>query len=331
MAYTLNSAKDSQGNEHEFVRNFQERMPEILAYKREHGGDLEGAYGAVTGVPWPAGRSVKLKDGQPEMTKDRTVKSVLGKYVAAPAAIGLTAAFAPGALPAVGKAMLGGSKLASIAGVTKAAGLARTGINLARNPSVGGLISAGTDIASANAAPGSRMAGITDMIAPAGAAIRGATQQAAENRAAQQSASVSGVGVDREALRNMGTASYIAGSGQRDPFDPFAGLGTFAGRYTPPTARGTRKQSPAEMAFAKAMQDELLKRQAAGESLTTSGIQDPGTMERIGEYAGPGMAILDAFLQSRSRRTPAAAPEAADSSFLAPSRGTSRPFSNIQF
>lgn len=107
MGYTLNSAKDALGNEQLFMEAFSRAAPEILAYKQQHGGDLEGAFQKVTGTPWPAGRSVKLNDGVPEMTKDRTVKSVLGKYVAAPAALGATAAFAPGLLPAVGKGIAG--------------------------------------------------------------------------------------------------------------------------------------------------------------------------------------------------------------------------------
>lgn len=108
MAYTINSAKDASGQEQLYMELFNRLAPQIQAYKQQHGGDLEGAFGAVTGTPWPSGRSVKLgKGGVPEMTKDRTVKSVLGKYVAAPAAIGATALFAPAALPAVGKALAG--------------------------------------------------------------------------------------------------------------------------------------------------------------------------------------------------------------------------------
>jgi len=111
MGYTLNSAKDSQGNEQLFMELFNRQRPQIEAYKQQHGGDLEGAFGTVTGTPWPSGRSVKISHGQPEMTKDRTVKSVLGKYVALPAALAATAAFAPGAIPALAHAV-GGSAMA---------------------------------------------------------------------------------------------------------------------------------------------------------------------------------------------------------------------------
>lgn len=105
MSYTINSAKDSKGDEQLYMEVFNRLAPQIQQYKQQHGGDLEGAFGAVTGTPWPDGRSVKMSHGVPEMTKDRTVKSVLGKYVALPAAVAATAAFAPAALPALGHAM----------------------------------------------------------------------------------------------------------------------------------------------------------------------------------------------------------------------------------
>lgn len=107
MAYTLNSKPDSRGDEHLYVADFNARLPAIEAYKRQHGGDYEHAYQAVTGKPWPAGRSVKVKNGVGEMTADRTFKSVLGKYVAAPAAVAATAAFAPAVLPAIGHTVAG--------------------------------------------------------------------------------------------------------------------------------------------------------------------------------------------------------------------------------
>lgn len=104
MSYTLNSAKDASGQEQLYMEVFNRLSPQIQQYKQQHGGDLEGAFGAVTGTPWPSGRSVKISHGVPEMTKDRTIKSVLGKYVALPAAIGATAMFAPAALPAIAHA-----------------------------------------------------------------------------------------------------------------------------------------------------------------------------------------------------------------------------------
>lgn len=90
MAYRVGSGKDARKEkgftEQDFLDRFRKRQSEIEDYKNTHGGDLEGAYQAVTGEPWPSGRSVKIKNGVPQMTKDRTVKSVLGKYVVPAAA-----------------------------------------------------------------------------------------------------------------------------------------------------------------------------------------------------------------------------------------------------
>ena len=101
MAYTINSAKDAGGNEDLYLQDFIQNQDQIQSYKNSHGGALEDAYQAVTGRPWPKGRSVKVGKNGAEMTKDRTAKSIIGKYLAAPAAIGATAVFAPGALPAL--------------------------------------------------------------------------------------------------------------------------------------------------------------------------------------------------------------------------------------
>ena len=118
MPYQVNTAKDSAGNEHEFVAEFIRRQREIQAYKAKHGGDLESAFQAVTGVPWPKGRSVKIgRGGVPEMTKDRTLKSVLGKYVAPIGAAALTGLTLGGAAPTFG--LFGGG-----AGGTAGAGAA---------------------------------------------------------------------------------------------------------------------------------------------------------------------------------------------------------------
>ena len=129
MAYTVGSAKDARQDkgftEADVLGRFVARQAEIEAFKRKYGGDLENAYQRVTGEAWPAGRSVKIKNGRAEMTKDRTLKSVALKYVAAPAAIAATAAFAPGALPAIGHALASGATAAGHAvGIGSAAGTA---------------------------------------------------------------------------------------------------------------------------------------------------------------------------------------------------------------
>ena len=107
MPYTPNAARDSVGDERRFMQRFQQHQAAIVAYKQRYGGDLEGAYRAVTGESWPSGRSVKIKNGIAEMTKDRTVKSVLGKYIAGPAAVIGASIFAPQLLPSIGKAIAG--------------------------------------------------------------------------------------------------------------------------------------------------------------------------------------------------------------------------------
>lgn len=110
MAYQLNSKSDSRGDEQLYMELFNRLRPQIETYKKQRGGDLEGAFQKVTGQPWPSGRSVKISHGVPEMTTDRTFKSVLGKYVL-PAALGAAAVFAPAILPTLGKfAMKGGVK-----------------------------------------------------------------------------------------------------------------------------------------------------------------------------------------------------------------------------
>ncbi len=105
MGYTINSAKDSTGNEHLYVADFERNRAAIEAYKRQRGGDYEGAYRAITGRQWPDGRSVKFSNGRVELTKDRTVKSVMGKYVLP---IGAAVA-APFVLPAVFGGAAGGA------------------------------------------------------------------------------------------------------------------------------------------------------------------------------------------------------------------------------
>lgn len=140
MGYTIGSGKDSRHDpgftEQDFLARFQARQPEIVAYKKTHGGDLEGAYQAVTGEAWPTGRSVKVHgNGRAELTKDRTTKSVLGKqillpaamaaggYFAAPAIAGMLAGSAGAGAGAAGGSLIGAGGTASGVG----AGLAGLG------------------------------------------------------------------------------------------------------------------------------------------------------------------------------------------------------------
>jgi hypothetical protein len=124
MEYKINSGKDSQGDEQLFLDDFNKNRVAIDAAKRQFGGDLESAYQRVTGKPWPAGRSVKISGGRPIMTKDRTVKSVLGKYVLPAAAMALTAGGAAGLGPLAGLfgTAAGGAGTAAAGGSTLLAG-----------------------------------------------------------------------------------------------------------------------------------------------------------------------------------------------------------------
>ena len=118
-----------QSGEAQFLAFFTQRRPEIEAYKRQHGGDLEGAFQRVTGTPWPEGRSVKIHDGVPEMTKDRTVKSVLGKYVAPIGAGALTALTLGGAAPALA-GLFGGGGAAAGGAAAGGAGATAAGLTV---------------------------------------------------------------------------------------------------------------------------------------------------------------------------------------------------------
>jgi hypothetical protein len=104
----------------QYLQVFNQNLPAILAYKKAHGGDLEGAFQAVTGKPWPSDRSVKLNNGRGEITADRTVKSVLGRYVAPIGAAALTAATLGGATPLMGSIF--GSELGAGEAATTLAG-----------------------------------------------------------------------------------------------------------------------------------------------------------------------------------------------------------------
>jgi hypothetical protein len=125
--------------ERQLLALFNAKLPAIQAYKTSRGVDYETAFQAVTGTPWPANRSVKLTKGKGEITADRTVKSVLGRYVAPIAAGAATALTLGGAAPTFG--LLGGGAGATGA---SAAGAGATGA---------GITAAGAGAAGAGAAP----------------------------------------------------------------------------------------------------------------------------------------------------------------------------------
>lgn len=126
------SYKPSSPEEQAFMQDFMSNMPAIQQFQAKYPKEsLEGAYQKVTGKPWMGGRSVKMHNGQPEMTKDRTVKSVLGKYVA-PAALGAASIFAG---PEI-MALLGSGGGAGAAGGTTAAA---SGAAASSIPTIAGL------------------------------------------------------------------------------------------------------------------------------------------------------------------------------------------------
>lgn len=303
MAYTINSAKDSQGNEQEFLDAFNQNLPAIAAYKQANGGDLEGAFQAVTGTPWPAGRSVKLKGNVGEMTKDRTVKSVLGKYVL-PIAAGVAAPFVLPALLGGGASAAGASGLMADVGATMAVpGTVGTAAGLGTTAATvggGGLLSTiGKKVASA---AGSKLLGT------AGAALTGNAKQDAANR---------GVGLEasdnQETLRQSGARDDLAARNDAwKKLNETAYLQQYGG-YTPPTLNmgsggthqladfGLAPKAPnaAQLAGADALQLEVMKRLQGGAPAPYT--QDPkllkpGLMEKVGNWAGPALTVASDYI-----------------------------------
>lgn len=112
MPYSLQSPDEQQQ-----MTDFTAHLPAIRAFKARYPKESwEGAYFKVTGREFLPGRSVKISGrGVPEMTKDRTVKSVLAKYVAPIGAGALTALTFGGAAPTLGSLFgMGGSAAASV-------------------------------------------------------------------------------------------------------------------------------------------------------------------------------------------------------------------------
>lgn len=171
--------------EHAYLALFSQHQAEILAYKQQHGGDLEGAFAKVTGVPWPENRSVKMSNGAPEITADRTVKSVLGRYVA-PIAAGALGGFGLAGMGPLGGVLGGGGAAADMgAGSTVVPASVGTG---------GGVPSIGAGFGVAGAAKGASLADKTlgatrstadiarDIISAGGVAAAGGAEVAAGNR-----------------------------------------------------------------------------------------------------------------------------------------------------
>lgn len=151
MGYTIGSAKDAVQTpgqtEQDYMNLFNKNDAAIWQYHKQTGAPLEDSFQAVTGRPWPAGRSIKWVGGTKgnsgngfEFTKDRTVKSVLGKYIAGPAAYGTAIALTGGAASPLlfglgggaaagtgsGAGLLSGAAIPSTVGATSLAAVAPT-------------------------------------------------------------------------------------------------------------------------------------------------------------------------------------------------------------
>lgn len=308
MAYTINSAKDSQGDEQLFLDAFNQNLPAIAAYKQANGGDLEGAFRAVTGTPWPSGRSVKMKGSAGEMTKDRTVKSVLGKYVAPIAAGGLIALTAGGAAPAVASMFGGGG--GSVAGGIVPGMIANSA------PSIGGLVAP-----TATAAGGGLMStvgkyaaskAIPSLLSATGAGLSGQAKQDAANRGVgleagdeqerlRQSAGVNDVNARSDAWKKLNQAAYVQQYGGYQP--PTLNMGSAGTNALPDFGLAPKASSEAQLAGAAGLQAEVLKRLQGGAPAPYT--QDPkllkpGLMEKIGNIAGPGLTAASSFYRPRT-------------------------------
>lgn len=301
MSYQLNSAKDAQGDEQVFMTKFNARRAEIEKYKQAHGGDLEGAYASVTGEQWPAGRSVKISHGQPEMTKDRTVKSVLGKYVAPIGAGALTALTLGGAAPALATMFGGGGAAAApVAGSSITGGMS---LMPAALPAV---VGAGTSTAGAVAGGGalSTLAGLArkpNVLGGISKMITGGADASANNRGAALAANMDmdRLNIDRnaenrastgDAWRRLQQAAYME---HRTPYAKPAGSTMDFSSMTHGAS------TPDELAGADAMKQEMLAQLKAGTSLppatNVSQYTQPGAMERLARYAGPAANIFSSM------------------------------------
>jgi hypothetical protein len=189
-----------------YLEAFRQHQAEIIAYKAQHGGDLEGAFQKVTGVPWPQNRSVKLTNGAPEITADRTFKSVMGRYVA-PIAAGVAGGFA---LPA----LLGGGAAAGAGGAASGAAAA------------GGAGAAGTAATVATAAGASKsvwdrlrdISGnplVGTAVGAAGKALEGTAAGAAHNRGVELDANIENAKLKQQAERDYDNANIARSADDR--------------------------------------------------------------------------------------------------------------------
>ena len=333
MAYNPNPMNANGVDERSFMDAFNQYRPAIEAYKQQHGGDLEGAFHAVTGNKWPDGRSVKIHDGVPVMTKDRTFKSILGKYVA-PIAAGAAIAFVPGLAPMLGHALgIGG-------GGAGAAGTSGLGADVASAMAVPGTVGttagAGSTLATiaSKAATGKSIidrirGGMHDVAPVVSTAINTATEQAAGNRGEKLKhedvvASLKNTAqsdferqliaraeedraAEKDARARVTQDEYNI---NRKPYEVPTIHSNVAGvqDFTPTNWGIGRTAGPTEheIAALTSDRDRARGRLTAGSTLPPvvnlasdpyytqpSANLNPGTMERIGQFAGPAVSIWD--------------------------------------
>lgn len=295
MAYKISSPEEQA-----YVDLLNQNDQAIWNVHKQRNIPLEDAFQIVTGKPWLEGRSIKFVGGTKgntgngfEVTKDRTVKSVLGKYVAPIAGGALAALTAGGALPGLA-AMFGGGGGASAAGAgSTLLGEGGTAAGLSTAGMTPGLIGATTAVPAA-ATAGSRIAGLlkNPMLGDIASGLGDMADQSATNRQVEQAAAAAGPATDAAALRNLERASYVASGGYKPSTEnPVAGLESFAGKSVPSFSFAPTGSTPEESAFASQMRDELLKRMREGQPLTLSGIKPAGKLEKAAGIAAPAIGI----------------------------------------
>ena len=330
MAYTINSAKDSAGDEDQYVEAARQRQAEIQAYKAANGGDLEGAFKAVTGTPWPEGRSLKIGKSGPEMTKDRTVKSVLGKYVL-PIAAAAATPFVPGLLPAVmqGLSSAGGAVSGAVSSLAGAGKNMLSGTGLLQGVGAGGGPGPAPGGGSLLAGLGRRLMGDAGsrLLGAAGNALTAGSANSAANRGEQlkasdyeqylredQAAGDMKRRVDAEksnrdsgvsAFRDMQAASYVKNRTQ-DWAPGTTASGVKLGDY----GTGYKASTPEMVANATAYESEVSKRLQGGPTIATPAplvpytqdekLLNPSGAEKYGGIAGAGLSTLQRLMQNRT-------------------------------
>lgn len=282
MAYTLRTDEEAQ-----FMREFEENLPAILDFRRRYPKEsLEGAFYKVTGKEWMPGRSVKENDGRHEMTKDRTVGSVLGKYVAPIGAGALTAFTMGGAAPSLA-GLFGGGGGVGASGMGAGLNAAAAGGGIASGGTLGAI---GTGAGLGAAAIPTIGSTVYPTLAAAGPTLAGAktaTELLAESEiptipsrtfpvnATPQNADISGVTGTNALLSKLGyiwdegskswvkkAADALTGNGGGGAPDWLEGVMRAMAGIAPAIAASQMKQGPSDEEKAyQAQATRLLKQQ----------------------------------------------------------------------